>query len=90
MKGIPHKCQNTSMLMSVCQRWQDERFGLWVKTSIVFKQVICCTGWAGFLTNTFLSVFQIFLLIINGVKCHFNPCGLGHFVSLVQRFHFRP
>ncbi|MFS7941927.1 hypothetical protein Hanom_Chr06g00482041 [Helianthus anomalus] len=26
--------------------------------------------------------------IINRVKCHFNPCGLGHFASLVQRFHF--
>ncbi|MFS7965712.1 hypothetical protein Hanom_Chr09g00765431 [Helianthus anomalus] len=22
------------------------------------------------------------------VKCHFSPCGLGHFASLVQRFHF--
>ncbi|MFS7934645.1 hypothetical protein Hanom_Chr05g00394041 [Helianthus anomalus] len=25
-----------------------------------------------------------------GVKCHFSPCGLGHFASLVQRFHFSP
>ncbi|MFS7916201.1 hypothetical protein Hanom_Chr02g00174351 [Helianthus anomalus] len=24
------------------------------------------------------------------VKCHFSPCGLGHFVSLVQMFHFSP
>ncbi|MFS7939117.1 hypothetical protein Hanom_Chr05g00447941 [Helianthus anomalus] len=24
------------------------------------------------------------------VKCHFSPCGLGHFVSLVQRFHSLP
>ncbi|KAF5802776.1 putative photosystem I Ycf4, assembly [Helianthus annuus] len=22
------------------------------------------------------------------VKCHFSPCGFGHFASLVQRFHF--
>ncbi|MFS7949339.1 hypothetical protein Hanom_Chr06g00570431 [Helianthus anomalus] len=22
------------------------------------------------------------------VKCHFSPCGLGHFSSLVQKFHF--
>ncbi|MFS7924188.1 hypothetical protein Hanom_Chr03g00269701 [Helianthus anomalus] len=22
------------------------------------------------------------------VKCHFLLCGLGHFASLVQRFHF--
>ncbi|MFS8004653.1 hypothetical protein Hanom_Chr13g01228341 [Helianthus anomalus] len=22
------------------------------------------------------------------VKCHFRPCDLGYFVSLVQRFHF--
>ncbi|MFS7963714.1 hypothetical protein Hanom_Chr08g00741591 [Helianthus anomalus] len=22
------------------------------------------------------------------VKCHFSHCGLGHFASLVQRFHF--
>ncbi|MFS7903179.1 hypothetical protein Hanom_Chr01g00020951 [Helianthus anomalus] len=24
------------------------------------------------------------------VKCHFSPCGLGYFVSLLQRFHFSP
>ncbi|KAJ0610927.1 hypothetical protein HanHA300_Chr01g0009381 [Helianthus annuus] len=22
------------------------------------------------------------------VKCHFRPIGLGHFVCLIQRFHF--
>ncbi|MFS7966285.1 hypothetical protein Hanom_Chr09g00772031 [Helianthus anomalus] len=22
------------------------------------------------------------------VKCHFSPCGLGHFCSLLQMFHF--
>ncbi|MFS7961182.1 hypothetical protein Hanom_Chr08g00711831 [Helianthus anomalus] len=22
------------------------------------------------------------------VKCHFSPCDLGHFGTLVQRFHF--
>ncbi|MFS8023482.1 hypothetical protein Hanom_Chr16g01451981 [Helianthus anomalus] len=22
------------------------------------------------------------------VKCHFSPCGLDHFTSLVQKFHF--
>ncbi|MFS7934149.1 hypothetical protein Hanom_Chr05g00388211 [Helianthus anomalus] len=25
---------------------------------------------------------------INRVKCHFSPCGLGHFTNLVQRFYF--
>ncbi|MFS8034294.1 hypothetical protein Hanom_Chr17g01579481 [Helianthus anomalus] len=24
------------------------------------------------------------------VKCHFSPCSLSHFSSLVQRFHFSP
>ncbi|MFS8027446.1 hypothetical protein Hanom_Chr16g01498811 [Helianthus anomalus] len=24
------------------------------------------------------------------VKCHFSPCGLSHFTSLVQMFHFPP
>ncbi|KAJ0938913.1 hypothetical protein HanRHA438_Chr02g0055091 [Helianthus annuus] len=24
------------------------------------------------------------------VKCHFSPCGLDHFVSLVQMFYFSP
>ncbi|MFS8019084.1 hypothetical protein Hanom_Chr15g01399711 [Helianthus anomalus] len=28
--------------------------------------------------------------IYERVKCHFSPCGLGHFASLVQRFHFSP
>ncbi|MFS7902562.1 hypothetical protein Hanom_Chr01g00012701 [Helianthus anomalus] len=27
-------------------------------------------------------------LLIIRVKCHFSVCGLGYFVSLVQRFHF--
>ncbi|MFS7895849.1 hypothetical protein Hanom_Chr00s003574g01713511 [Helianthus anomalus] len=30
-----------------------------------------------------------FVIIIR-VKCHFSPCGLGHFASLVQRFQFSP
>ncbi|MFS7936052.1 hypothetical protein Hanom_Chr05g00410861 [Helianthus anomalus] len=28
------------------------------------------------------------IIIFSRVKCHFSPCGLGHFVRLVQRFHF--
>ncbi|MFS8031527.1 hypothetical protein Hanom_Chr17g01546901 [Helianthus anomalus] len=34
-------------------------------------------------------MFNILLIYIR-VKCHFSPCGLSHFVSLVQRFHFSP
>ncbi|MFS8016818.1 hypothetical protein Hanom_Chr15g01373011 [Helianthus anomalus] len=33
-------------------------------------------------------VAVVVVVVIVVVKCHFNPCGLGHFVSLVQRFHF--
>ncbi|MFS7969762.1 hypothetical protein Hanom_Chr09g00812961 [Helianthus anomalus] len=29
-----------------------------------------------------------FFNILKRVKCHFSPCGFGHFASLVQRFHF--
>ncbi|MFS8005247.1 hypothetical protein Hanom_Chr13g01235131 [Helianthus anomalus] len=36
--------------------------------------------------ETMLTASIIFLR----VKCHFRPCGLGHFASLVQRFHFSP
>ncbi|KAF5767854.1 hypothetical protein HanXRQr2_Chr14g0629571 [Helianthus annuus] len=34
--------------------------------------------------------FQIVLVlyIYSRVKCYFSPCGLFHFASLVQRFHF--
>ncbi|MFS8001106.1 hypothetical protein Hanom_Chr13g01186301 [Helianthus anomalus] len=28
------------------------------------------------------------LTFFNRVKCHFSPCGLGYFISLVQMFHF--
>ncbi|KAJ0736518.1 putative DNA-directed RNA polymerase [Helianthus annuus] len=34
----------------------------------------------------YLRTLRTFILL--RVKCDFSPCGLGHFASLVQRFHF--
>ncbi|MFS8031478.1 hypothetical protein Hanom_Chr17g01546381 [Helianthus anomalus] len=31
---------------------------------------------------------SISINIMKRVKCYFSPCGLGHFASLVQMFHF--
>ncbi|MFS7990213.1 putative carbonic anhydrase, Monodehydroascorbate reductase (NADH) [Helianthus anomalus] len=39
------------------------------------------------LTVLGLLLFDIYKLR-SRVKCHFSLCSLGHFVSLVQRFHF--
>ncbi|KAJ0512538.1 putative protein kinase AGC-NDR family [Helianthus annuus] len=33
-------------------------------------------------------LFSLNMIIKTRVKCHFSPCGLGHFATLVQRFHF--
>ncbi|MFS7930733.1 putative Endonuclease/exonuclease/phosphatase superfamily [Helianthus anomalus] len=35
-----------------------------------------------------MILFNMMPKIFKRVKCHFSPCGLGHFDSLVQRFHF--
>ncbi|MFS7977612.1 putative transcription factor, K-box [Helianthus anomalus] len=39
----------------------------------------------GYVTFT---IFIFNLIIFSRVKCHFSPCGLGYFGSLVQKFHF--
>ncbi|MFS7927970.1 hypothetical protein Hanom_Chr04g00315391 [Helianthus anomalus] len=38
--------------------------------------------------NKYLNFQKMLILHIKiRVKCHFSPCGLDHFTSLVQMFH---
>ncbi|MFS7955637.1 hypothetical protein Hanom_Chr07g00644961 [Helianthus anomalus] len=41
------------------------------------------------ITLSCVRIISVGINLVNfRVKCHIRPCGLGHFVSLVQRFHF--